>query len=232
MIVNPDEPPMPGKVQYEQAKGFVKAFLAGQPRKATIASTLFRDKITELRVMKLGPKGRSSTSRRLSTGDGLIGIDRLLRNVRHGRFEQSLAGLTGVGALITGVEIWLEHDRASFANRMMWIPVALTPAMAAAGIAGVFSKRAAKTFLPLVSASCWSTACRASTSTCGVSPSGPAGSGALARYNAEMGPPTFAPLLFGLVGGMGLVASILRREEVTEWGTHRARPSRASPATT
>jgi pyruvate dehydrogenase (quinone) len=49
VIVNPDEPPMPGKVQYEQAKGFVKAFLAGQPRKATIASTLFRDKITEMK---------------------------------------------------------------------------------------------------------------------------------------------------------------------------------------
>jgi pyruvate dehydrogenase (quinone)/pyruvate oxidase len=50
VVVNPDEPPMPGKVQYEQAKGFVKAFLAGQPRKATIASTLWRDKITELRA--------------------------------------------------------------------------------------------------------------------------------------------------------------------------------------
>ncbi len=49
VTVNPDEPPMPGKVQYEQAKGFVKSFLAGQPRKATIASTLFRDKITEFR---------------------------------------------------------------------------------------------------------------------------------------------------------------------------------------
>jgi hypothetical protein len=35
----------------------------------------------------------------------------------------------------------------------------------------------------------------------------------VAIYNAEMGPPTFAPLLFGLVGGMGLVASILRRED-------------------
>jgi pyruvate dehydrogenase (quinone)/pyruvate oxidase len=49
VYVNPDEPPMPGKVQYEQAKGFVKAFLAGQPRKATIASTLWRDKVTELK---------------------------------------------------------------------------------------------------------------------------------------------------------------------------------------
>jgi pyruvate dehydrogenase (quinone) len=49
VTVNPDEPPMPAKIQYEQAKGFVKAFLAGQPRRATIASTLFRDKISELK---------------------------------------------------------------------------------------------------------------------------------------------------------------------------------------
>ncbi|HWF14911.1 MAG TPA: thiamine pyrophosphate-dependent enzyme [Acidimicrobiales bacterium] len=48
--VNPDEPPMPAKVEYEQAKGFLRAFLAGQPRKATIASTLWRDKITEFRA--------------------------------------------------------------------------------------------------------------------------------------------------------------------------------------
>jgi pyruvate dehydrogenase (quinone) len=47
VTVNPDEPPMPAKVQYEQAKGFVKAFLNGQPRRATIATTLFRDKISE-----------------------------------------------------------------------------------------------------------------------------------------------------------------------------------------
>ena len=49
VTVNPDEPPMPAKVQYEQAKGFAKAFLSGQPRRATIASTLFRDKISQLR---------------------------------------------------------------------------------------------------------------------------------------------------------------------------------------
>ena len=40
---------MPAKVQYEQAKGFAKAFLSGQPRRATIAATLFRDKISQLR---------------------------------------------------------------------------------------------------------------------------------------------------------------------------------------
>ena len=47
--VNPDEPPLPGKVEYKQAKKFAEAFLKGQPRKATIATTLFRDKIDQLK---------------------------------------------------------------------------------------------------------------------------------------------------------------------------------------
>jgi pyruvate dehydrogenase (quinone) len=47
--VNPDEPPLPGKVEYKQAVKFAEAFLRGQPRKATIATTLFKDKIDELK---------------------------------------------------------------------------------------------------------------------------------------------------------------------------------------
>jgi pyruvate dehydrogenase (quinone) len=47
--VNPDEPPLPGKVEYEQAKKFAQAFLKGQPRKTTIATTLFSDKIEQLK---------------------------------------------------------------------------------------------------------------------------------------------------------------------------------------
>ncbi len=47
--VNPDEPPLPGKVEYEQAKKFAEAFLKGQPHRSTIATTLFRDKIQQLR---------------------------------------------------------------------------------------------------------------------------------------------------------------------------------------
>jgi hypothetical protein len=143
---------------------------------------------------------------------GLIGIERLVQNVRVGRFERTLSGLTGVGALITGVEIWLEHDRASFANRMMWIPVALTPAMAAAGVAGIFSRRAAKTVLPLVSATVLANSLQGQYLHLRGIAQRPGG-WQMARYNAEMGPPTFAPLLFGLVGGMGLVASVLRRED-------------------
>lgn len=142
---------------------------------------------------------------------GLMGIDHLVQNVRHGRFERSLSGLTAIGALVTGVEIWLEHDRASFSNRMMWLPVAITPALTAAGIAGVFSRRAAKTFLPIVSLAVVANSLQGQyLHLRGISQR--PGGWRLARYNAEMGPPTFAPLLFALVGGMGLLASVLRRE--------------------
>jgi pyruvate dehydrogenase (quinone)/pyruvate oxidase len=47
--VNADEPPMPGKVGYQQAKKFAEAFLRGQPRRAAIASTLMRDRIEQLK---------------------------------------------------------------------------------------------------------------------------------------------------------------------------------------
>jgi pyruvate dehydrogenase (quinone)/pyruvate oxidase len=49
VVVNPDEPPMPPKVRYDQAKGFAESFLKGQPRRASIASTLFRDKFDQLK---------------------------------------------------------------------------------------------------------------------------------------------------------------------------------------
>jgi pyruvate dehydrogenase (quinone) len=49
VVVNPDEPPMPAKVKYDQAKGFVEAFLKGQPRRVSIASTVFRDKFEQLK---------------------------------------------------------------------------------------------------------------------------------------------------------------------------------------
>src|SRR4051794_2948801 len=49
VAVNPDEPPLPGKVSYDQAKKFAEAWLRGQPHKASIATTLFKDKIQQLK---------------------------------------------------------------------------------------------------------------------------------------------------------------------------------------
>src|ERR1700733_2402064 len=80
------------------------------------------------------------------------GIDRMVRNVKTGHFERGLAALTAAGALVTAVEIFFEHDSASFGNKMMWVPVALGPVGAVAGVAGFFSQRMAKTALPIASA--------------------------------------------------------------------------------
>jgi len=142
----------------------------------------------------------------------VLGIDRLLRNVRHGRFERAMSALTAAGALVAGLEIWLEHDRASFSNKMMWLPVVVTPPMVVAGVAGVFSRRAAKTFLPLVSTAIVANSLQGQYLHLRGIAQRPGG-WTMARYNAEMGPPTFAPLLFALVGGMGLLAAVLRRED-------------------
>jgi pyruvate dehydrogenase (quinone) len=46
--VNANEPPMPAKVSYEQAKHFTEAFLRGQPHKIATLATVARDKISQL----------------------------------------------------------------------------------------------------------------------------------------------------------------------------------------
>lgn len=139
------------------------------------------------------------------------GIDRLIRNVRTGRFERSLSALTAAGALVTAAEIYLEHDRASFGDKWMWAPVVLGPVGAAAGVAGVISHRMAKTFLPLASAAIVANGLQGTWLHLRGIRQKPGGLSNL-RYNLEMGPPLFAPLLVTLVGGMGLLAAVLRRE--------------------
>jgi pyruvate dehydrogenase (quinone)/pyruvate oxidase len=48
IYVDPNEPPMPAKISLEQASGFAKALIKGQPEGGKIALTLFRDKLNEL----------------------------------------------------------------------------------------------------------------------------------------------------------------------------------------
>ena len=141
-----------------------------------------------------GPKGLAATA---------------LRDVRTGRFERALSAMTAAGAAITAAEIYLSHDAASFGNKVMWWPVVVLPTAIPAGVAAVFSAKAAHTVLPLASAA--------------IVVNGVQGTylhwrgirqrpGGFTRYNLESGPPLFAPLLASLVGGMGLVAAVLRRE--------------------
>jgi thiamine pyrophosphate-dependent acetolactate synthase large subunit-like protein len=48
-VVNPREPPIPGKIEFKQAKGFAEAFLRGQPDKLATAKTLIKDQVDKLR---------------------------------------------------------------------------------------------------------------------------------------------------------------------------------------
>ncbi len=138
-------------------------------------------------------------------------LDRMVTNVEHGRFERSLSGLTAVSALVTGAEVYLEHYKASFGNKWMWTPVALTPPLVAAGIGGVFSKRWAKTALPVTAAAYAANGLLGEYFHARGVARKPGG-WKLYSYNLPMGPPISAPGLMAMVGGMGLLAALLRRE--------------------
>lgn len=144
-------------------------------------------------------------------GEAIVGIDRFVHDVRTGRFERSLAALAAGGAVITALEIFMSHDGASFGNKMMWVPVVVVPTLTPAGVAAVFSKRAAKTVLPVASALVVANGLQGTFLHWRGILQKPGGTHNF-RYNAEMGPPAFAPLLASLVGGMGLLAAVLRRE--------------------
>ena len=137
---------------------------------------------------------------------------RLLHDVRTGRFERTLAGLTAAGAAITTAEVYTSHDSASFGNAMMWWPVVVVPTAIPAGIAAVLSRRAAKTVLPVASALIVANGLQGTYLHARGIAQKPGG-WHLAAYNLEMGPPLFAPLLASMVGGMGLLAALLRRED-------------------
>lgn len=136
-----------------------------------------------------------------------------LQNIRTGHFERSLSALAAAGAAVTAAEIWTSHDSASFGNKMMWVPIAVVPSMIPAGLAGFFSKRAAHTVLPVASAVVVANGVQGFVLHLRGIRQKPGGFQNL-RYNLEMGPPLFAPLLAAMVGGMGLLASVLRREEL------------------
>lgn len=138
-------------------------------------------------------------------------IDRMVRDVQHGRFERSLSGLTAAAAVVTGAEVYLEHYKASFGNKWMWSPVLLTPPLVVAGIGGVFSQRWARTALP-VTAGLYAANGLLGEYFHARGVARKPGGWRLWTYNLPMGPPISAPGLMAMVGGMGLLASVLRRE--------------------
>ena len=136
---------------------------------------------------------------------------RILRDFRRGRAQRLLSAATAASALPLGLEIYVNHYGGSFGNKWMWTPVALSPALSAAGVAGVVSERAARTVLPALStlflldgaAGLFFHVRGASRKPGGFKE---------ATYNLVMGPPALAPGSLAMVGAIGLAAAVSRRE--------------------
>jgi hypothetical protein len=138
-------------------------------------------------------------------------IGALVRNLRRGRMQKLLAATTAFSAPALGLEIYLEHYKGSFGDRWMWTPIVLTPPLTAAGVAGVVSERAARTWLPAVSALyALDGLVGIVTHVRGVQRK--PGGFREPTYNLVMGPPLLAPGSLGLIGAMGILAAIARRE--------------------
>jgi hypothetical protein len=144
-------------------------------------------------------------------------------HVREGRFQRSLALIAGFSSVLSGLEVSYEHYRGSYSQRIMYTPVLLSAALLGAGIAAFRSKKAARTILPTV---CVLTLVDSAIGF-GFHVRGihrKPGGWRLPVVNIVMGPPIFAPLLFGVSAYLGLIASYLRREEDGE-GRRVPRPA-------
>ncbi|MDQ6745771.1 MAG: hypothetical protein M3Z27_07155 [Actinomycetota bacterium] len=132
-------------------------------------------------------------------------------NFSRGRMQRTLSAATALSALPLGAEIYFEHFRGSFGDKWMWTPIALSPALTAAGLAGVRSERVARTWLPALSALyALDGVIGVITHVRGVARK--PGGFSEPMFNIVMGPPLLAPGSLALVGGMGLAAAVLGRE--------------------
>ena len=132
--------------------------------------------------------------------------------IREGHFQRSLSLLTAGTSIVSGLEVAYEHYRGSYSRRVMYTPVILSVLLGAAGIAGFFSRRAARTVLRLVSVATLADAAIGFYFHVRGIKRKPGG-WRLPMTNMIMGPPIFAPLLFGTSAYLGLIASYLQRED-------------------
>jgi hypothetical protein len=139
-------------------------------------------------------------------------IRRMLTNIRKGRLQRTLALSTAFSAPPLALEIYLEHYKGSFGDKWMWTPIALAPPLTAAGIAGFYSERAAKTWLPAVSALYALDGIIGTVTHLRGIQKRPGGFKEL-TYNLVMGPPPLAPGSLCLIGAMGIAAALMRREK-------------------
>lgn len=144
-----------------------------------------------------------------------------LEHVRKGCFQRSLCVIVAATSVASGLEVGYEHYKGSYSNPIMYTPVILSGILAGTAIAGIFSKWGARVALRTTSLI---------TLADGVigfyfhirGIARKPGGWRLPITNIVMGPPIFAPLLFGTSAYLGLMASYLRREEELHNSAERA----------
>jgi hypothetical protein len=132
--------------------------------------------------------------------------------IREGRFQHSLSLVAGLSSVLSTAEVAYEHARGSYGQRIMYTPILLGAVLSITGIAGAFSRWVARTVLRWVSLV---------TLIDGLVGFGfhlrgiqrKPGGWRLPVTNVIMGPPIFAPILFGVSAYLGLMASYLEPEE-------------------
>lgn len=149
--------------------------------------------------------------------DSAGAVYEIAHHIREGRFQRSLALIAGLSSALSGLEVTYEHYRGSYSRRIMYTPVILSQALLAAGVLGAVNRRAARTVLPIVSA--------ITLADCAIGfgfhvrgIKRKPGGWRIPVFNVIMGPPVFAPLLFGMSAYLGLIASFLRREDAPSNG--------------
>jgi hypothetical protein len=135
-----------------------------------------------------------------------------LEHLHEGCFQRSLCLIVATTSVASGLEVGYEHYKGSYSNPVMYTPVALSAALAGTGLLGVFSRLAARTALR------WMSLVTLADGIIGFffhvrGVARKPGGWSLPVTNIVMGPPIFAPLLFGTSAYLGLMASYLRREE-------------------
>jgi hypothetical protein len=141
-------------------------------------------------------------------------LEIVANRIREGRFQRNLSLLTAGTSVVSGLEVAYEHYRGSYSRRVMYTPVIMSVVLALAGVAGFFSGRAARTVLRWVSTlTLMDAAVGFYFHVRGIQRK--PGGWRLPMTNMIMGPPVFAPLLFGTSAYLGLIASFLQREEAS-----------------
>jgi hypothetical protein len=137
---------------------------------------------------------------------------RLVRwEIRHGRFERSMALMTAFAAIVSGWEAYAQHLRGAFSHWLMWTPIGLTPPTTLAALGAIFSQRIARHVLPVLAVISFVDGLIGFVfhlRGIGRMPGG----WKLGQYNVVMGPPIFAPLLTCTVGILGFMVPFLRPE--------------------